>query len=90
MTEHHHHFVQPGEAHGWHHIGGGEHPGGALGHVHHAPDRQPLGEEPRTTGSEEEIANACAFLVSDYSGYVTGDVVTVDGGAWLEQGMFGA
>ena len=38
-------------------------------------------------GGEEEIANACAYLVSDYAAYITGDVLTVDGGAWLEQGM---
>jgi NAD(P)-dependent dehydrogenase (short-subunit alcohol dehydrogenase family) len=46
--------------------------------------RIPLGR----FGSEEEIANACAYLVSDFAAYVTGDVLTVDGGAWLERGMF--
>ena len=39
-------------------------------------------------GREEEIANACAYLVSDYSSYVTGEVLTIDGGAWLEKGKF--
>lgn len=39
-------------------------------------------------GTEAEVANACAYLVSDYAAYVTGDVLTIDGGAWLEQGMF--
>ena len=39
-------------------------------------------------GTEEDVAHACAYLVSDYAGYVTGDVLTIDGGAWLEQGMF--
>ncbi|HEY5660215.1 MAG TPA: SDR family oxidoreductase [Gaiellaceae bacterium] len=39
-------------------------------------------------GTETDVANACAYLVSDYASYVTGDVLTVDGGAWLEQGMF--
>jgi NAD(P)-dependent dehydrogenase (short-subunit alcohol dehydrogenase family) len=39
-------------------------------------------------GSEEDVANACAYLVSDFAGYVTGDVLTLDGGAWLEEGMF--
>lgn len=46
--------------------------------------RIPLGR----FGREEEVANACAYLVSDFAGYVTGDVLTLDGGAWLEQGMF--
>jgi NAD(P)-dependent dehydrogenase (short-subunit alcohol dehydrogenase family) len=46
--------------------------------------RIPLGR----FGREREIAHACSYLVSDYAGYVTGDVLTVDGGAWLEQGMF--
>ena len=34
-------------------------------------------------GEHEELANLAAYLVSDYSGYITGDVVTIDGGAWL-------
>ena len=46
--------------------------------------RVPLGR----FGTPEEIAHACAYLVSDYAAYVTGDVLTLDGGAWLEQGMF--
>jgi NAD(P)-dependent dehydrogenase (short-subunit alcohol dehydrogenase family) len=46
--------------------------------------RIPLGR----FGSEADVAYACAYLVSDYGGYVTGDVLTVDGGAWLERGMF--
>jgi NAD(P)-dependent dehydrogenase (short-subunit alcohol dehydrogenase family) len=50
----------------------------------HVLRRVPL----RRFGTPEEIANACAFLVSDYAAYITGDVLTVDGGAWLEQGMF--
>ena len=40
-------------------------------------------------GREDEVANACAYLVSDYAAYVTGEVLTLDGGAWLEKGMFG-
>jgi NAD(P)-dependent dehydrogenase (short-subunit alcohol dehydrogenase family) len=47
--------------------------------------RIPLGR----FGREEEIAHACAYLVSDYAAYITGDVLTIDGGAWLEQGMYG-
>jgi NAD(P)-dependent dehydrogenase (short-subunit alcohol dehydrogenase family) len=43
----------------------------------------------RRFGTPEEIAHACAYLVSDYAGYVTGEVLVADGGAWLEKGMFG-
>jgi len=50
----------------------------------HILRRIPLGR----FGTPEEIAHACAYLVSDYAAYVTGDVLTLDGGAWLEQGMF--
>lgn len=44
--------------------------------------RVPLGRY----GEHEELANLAAYLVSDYSGYITGDVVTIDGGAWLAEG----
>ncbi|MRG92918.1 SDR family oxidoreductase [Polyangium spumosum] len=37
-------------------------------------------------GEHEELANLAAFLVSDYSAYITGDVITIDGGAWLSEG----
>jgi NAD(P)-dependent dehydrogenase (short-subunit alcohol dehydrogenase family) len=43
----------------------------------------------RRFGRPEEVANVCAFLVSDFAGYITGEVLTIDGGAWLEKGMFG-
>ena len=31
-------------------------------------------------GSPEDIANACVFLASDMSAYITGQVINVDGG----------
>ncbi len=61
--------------------------------AHLWPDREVeralIGKVPlRRFGREEEIAHACAYLVSDYAGYVTGDCLAIDGGAWLEKGMF--
>jgi NAD(P)-dependent dehydrogenase (short-subunit alcohol dehydrogenase family) len=35
-------------------------------------------------GTVEELANLAAFLVSDGSGYINGDVITMDGGEWLQ------
>jgi NAD(P)-dependent dehydrogenase (short-subunit alcohol dehydrogenase family) len=40
-------------------------------------------------GKPDEIADAVTFLVSPHSGYITGDVLTVDGGTWLGRGPFG-
>lgn len=39
-------------------------------------------------GKPEEIADAIAFLVSEHAGYITGEVLTIDGGAWLGRGPF--
>ncbi len=41
--------------------------------------RVPVGR----TGEHQELANLAAYLVSDYSAYVNGEVVTIDGGEWL-------
>ncbi|MBC8215155.1 MAG: SDR family oxidoreductase [Candidatus Marinimicrobia bacterium] len=35
-------------------------------------------------GKHEELANLAAFLISDYAGYINGEVVTIDGGEWLK------
>ena len=34
-------------------------------------------------GEHQELANLAAYLVSDYSAYVNGEVITIDGGEWL-------
>jgi NAD(P)-dependent dehydrogenase (short-subunit alcohol dehydrogenase family) len=34
-------------------------------------------------GTPEDIAAACAFLVSEEAGFVTGQVVSPNGGGWL-------
>ena len=45
-----------------------------------AIERIPL----RRFGTPEELANLAAFLVSDGAGYIHGEVVTMDGGEWLQ------
>ena len=34
-------------------------------------------------GEHQELANLAAYLISDYSDYMTGEVVTIDGGEWI-------
>lgn len=43
-------------------------------------DRIPL----KRVGNPEELTNLAAFLVSDYAAYINGEVVTIDGGEWLQ------
>ena len=40
-------------------------------------------------GQPSEVADAVAFLVSDHAGFITGETLTIDGGAWLGGGTFG-
>ena len=35
-------------------------------------------------GEHQELANLAAYLVSDFSSFVNGEVVTIDGGEWLQ------
>lgn len=39
--------------------------------------------------TREEVAGAAAWLVSDAAAYVTGECLTMDGGAWLGRGILG-
>jgi NAD(P)-dependent dehydrogenase (short-subunit alcohol dehydrogenase family) len=45
-------------------------------------ERVPL----KRVGEHQELANLAAYLMSDYSGYVNGEVITIDGGEWLRNG----
>ena len=40
-------------------------------------------------GRPEEVADAVAFLAAPQSGFITGEILTVDGGTWLAKGTFG-
>ena len=37
----------------------------------------------KRVGEHQELANLAAYLLSDYSAYINGDVITIDGGEWL-------
>lgn len=43
-------------------------------------ERVPVGR----VGETQELANLAAYLLSDYSAYINGEVVTMDGGEWLQ------
>lgn len=45
-------------------------------------ERVPL----RRVGEHQELANLAAYLLSDYSAFVNGEVITIDGGEWLRNG----
>lgn len=45
-------------------------------------ERVPL----KRVGEHQELANLAAYLLSDYSAYVNGEVITIDGGEWLRSG----
>lgn len=47
-------------------------------------NRIPLGR----VGDHQELANLAAYLMSDFSAYLTGEVITLDGGEVLSAGQF--
>ncbi len=38
----------------------------------------------RRLGEHQELANLAAYLMSDFSAYINGEVITIDGGEWLQ------
>ncbi|MDR9401411.1 MAG: SDR family oxidoreductase [Psychroflexus sp.] len=38
----------------------------------------------KRVGEHQELANLAAYLISDFSGYINGEVITIDGGEWLK------
>lgn len=49
----------------------------------------PTGRIPlKRVGEHGELANLAAYLLSDYSGYITGESITIDGGEVLGAGEF--
>jgi NAD(P)-dependent dehydrogenase (short-subunit alcohol dehydrogenase family) len=53
-------------------------------HVRRITESIPLGR----WGQPADVAEAVAFLVSPSAGFITGEVLTVDGGSWLRRGTF--
>lgn len=53
---------------------------GDLANMAAPENRIPLGR----VGKHGELANLAAFLISDYSAYINGEVVTIDGGEWIK------
>ncbi|MFA3783418.1 SDR family oxidoreductase [Melioribacteraceae bacterium 4301-Me] len=38
----------------------------------------------KRVGEHQELSNLAAYLVSDFSAYINGEVITIDGGEWLK------
>ncbi|MFO7256524.1 MAG: SDR family oxidoreductase [Bacteroidota bacterium] len=55
---------------------------GELAEKFNPANRIPL----KRVGHHQEIANLAAYLLSDYSAFVNGEVITIDGGEWLRNG----
>jgi NAD(P)-dependent dehydrogenase (short-subunit alcohol dehydrogenase family) len=43
----------------------------------------------RTWGTPAQVADAVAFLAAPQTSFITGEILTVDGGTWLNRGTFG-
>ena len=40
----------------------------------------------KRVGDHQELGNLAAYLMSDFSSYINGEVITIDGGEWLKNG----
>ncbi len=38
----------------------------------------------RRVGDHQELANLAAYLVSDFSSYINGEIIVIDGGEWIQ------
>lgn len=38
----------------------------------------------KRVGDHQELANLAAFMMADFSGFINGEVITIDGGEWLQ------
>lgn len=45
---------------------------------------QEMGVPLRRFGTHEELANLFAYLAAEESGYITGDLIVIDGGRWMQ------
>lgn len=48
------------------------------------PEPQENGVPLRRMGEHLEMANLCAYLMSDQASYITGECVVIDGGRWMQ------
>lgn len=53
---------------------------GELAEIFDPVKRVPIGR----VGKHQELANLAAYLLSDFSSYINGEVITIDGGEWLQ------
>jgi NAD(P)-dependent dehydrogenase (short-subunit alcohol dehydrogenase family) len=40
-------------------------------------------------GTPEQVADAVAFLVAPQTSFISGEIITIDGGSWINRGTFG-
>lgn len=43
----------------------------------------------RKWGTPEQVADAVAFLAAPQSSFISGEIITIDGGSWINRGTFG-